>query len=109
VVSVERIKNLADLAKMNLKPLRRSNLKLMFGDGLVVAAPEGPFDVILFSAGMADIPREMLTLLAEGGVLVAPVGEPEQHLMSVQKTDNQQLKSQAFDMVRYVPVLRGTE
>jgi len=109
VVSVERIKNLADLAKMNLKPLRRSNLKVMFGDGLVVAAPEGPFDVILFSAGMADIPREMLTLLAEGGVLVAPVGEPEQHLMAVQKTDNQQLKSQAFDMVRYVPVLRGTE
>ncbi len=109
VVSVERIKNLADLAKLNLKPLRRSNLKVLFGDGLVVAAAEGPFDAILFSAGMADLPQEMLSLLAVGGVLVAPVGEPEQHLVAVQKTDQQKLKTQTFDMVRYVPVLRGTE
>lgn len=115
VVTVERIKALVDLARLNLKPLKRSNLKVMFGDGLVRAATEAPFDVILFSAGMTHLPQEILSLLAPGGVLVAPVGEPEQHLTAVQiaqqdgNSESRQTLIKTFDMVRYVPVLRGTE
>lgn len=109
VVSVERIKVLADLARTNLRPLRRSNLRLVFGDGLVAAQADAPFDVILCSAGMASVPQELLAQLAVGGVLVAPIGEPEQRLVAVQRLDETEYKSKAFDMVRYVPVLRGTE
>lgn len=109
VVSVERIKVLADLARANLRPLRRSNLRLVYGDGLVAAQAEAPFDVILCSAGMVSAPPELLAQLAVGGVLVAPIGEPEQRLMAIQRLQANEYKSKAFDMVRYVPVLRGIE
>jgi protein-L-isoaspartate O-methyltransferase len=64
---------------------------------------------------MATLPQEILGLLAPGGVLVAPIGEPEQHLTAVQialpQEDSQvrQTTIKTFDMVRYVPVIRGTE
>ena len=109
VISVERLKVLADLARVNLRPLKRSNLRFVFGDGLVAVNQEGPFDVIVCSAGMPAIPPELLNQLAIGGALIAPVGEPEQFLMGIQRLDDQEFKSQQFDMVRYVPVLRGTE
>lgn len=109
VVSVERIKALADLARLNLRGLRRSNLRFVFGDGFAVAATEAPFDVIVCSAGMPSVPKELLEQLRVGGVMVAPIGEPEQYLMGIQRVGEAEFKSQAFDMVRYVPVLRGTE
>jgi protein-L-isoaspartate(D-aspartate) O-methyltransferase len=108
VVSVERIKALADLAKVNLRPLRRSNLKFVYGDGLVAAAGEAPFDVILCSAGMGLLAQELVSQLAVGGVLVAPIGEP-QRLTAVQRISENEYRTQAFDMVRYVPVIRGTQ
>ena len=108
VVSVERIKALAELARANLAPLRRSNLKFVYGDGLVAAAEESPFDVILCSAGMGQLAQELLGQLALGGVLIAPVGEP-QRLTAVQRLSEHEYKSQGFDMVRYVPVIRGTQ
>lgn len=109
VVSVERIKALADLARTNLRPLRRANLKFVHGDGLVVAAADGPFDVIVCSAGMSEMPPELIAQLAVGGVMVAPIGSPEQHLVATQRLDETQYATQSFDMVRYVPVLRGVE
>lgn len=109
VVSVERIKALADLARANLRPLKRMNLKFVHGDGLIAAATDGPFDVIVCSAGMSEAPPELLAQLAVGGVMVAPIGSPEQHLVATQRLDETQYATQSFDMVRYVPVLRGVE
>ena len=109
VWSIERIKALADLARQNLKSIRRSNLRLLYGDGLVAGLPYAPFDVILCSAGMPSLAPELQRQLAVGGVLVAPVGEPEQRLMAVQRVSEQEFVTHLFDMVRYVPVLRGTE
>lgn len=109
VWSIERIKALADLARQNLKFVRRSNLRLLYGDGLVAGLPYAPFDVILCSAGMPSLAPELQGQLAVGGVLVAPVGEPEQRLMAVQRVGEQEFVTHLFDLVRYVPVLRGTE
>jgi protein-L-isoaspartate(D-aspartate) O-methyltransferase len=108
VVSVERIKSLADLARVNLRSLRRSNLKFIHGDGLIAASEEAPFDVILCSAGMDQLAQELLGQLAVGGVLIAPVGEP-QRLTAVQRLSENDFETQHFDMVRYVPVIRGIE
>jgi protein-L-isoaspartate(D-aspartate) O-methyltransferase len=108
VVSVERIKSLADLARVNLRSLRRSNLRFIYGDGLVAASEESPFDVILCSAGMGQLAQELLGQLAVGGVLIAPVGEP-QRLTAVQRISENEFETQHFDMVRYVPVIRGIE
>jgi protein-L-isoaspartate(D-aspartate) O-methyltransferase len=109
VVSVERIKVLSDLARSNLRPLRVSNLRLVFGDGLTAGLPFAPFDAILLSAGMANAPEELLSQLGIGGVLVAPIGEPDQRLMVIQRVAEAEFSRHAFDTVRYVPILRGTD
>lgn len=109
VVSVERIKSLADLARANLRTSRRSNVRAMYGDGIVAAQAEGPFDAILCSAGMTAVPPELPAQLKVGGVLIAPVGEADQRLVALQRMSETEYSSKSFDMVRYVPVLRGTE
>lgn len=107
VLSVERLKALYDLARSNLQPLKLSNLKLVHGDGLVAGQDDAPFDAILLSAGMTSIPQELLTQLALGGVLVAPIGEPEQRLTVIVREEESVFKTYRFDVVRYVPILRG--
>jgi protein-L-isoaspartate(D-aspartate) O-methyltransferase len=109
VISVERIRPLADLARANLRTYRRSNLRVLYGDGIVAAQAESPFDVILCSAGMTVVPPELLAQLKVGGVMVAPVGDIEQRLVAVQRVSESEYSSTSFDLVRYVPVLRGTE
>ena len=109
VISIERIKVLYELARSNLRPLKLSNLKLLFGDGLVAGLPTAPYDVILLSAGMSQVPAELLAQCRVGGVLVAPLGEPEQRLTVITKHGENEFTSQAHDIVRYVPILRGTD
>jgi protein-L-isoaspartate(D-aspartate) O-methyltransferase len=109
VVSVERIRTLFELARANLSGLRRSNLKVIYGDGVTAAAADGPFDVILCSAALPSVPQELMNQLAVGGVLVAPVGESDQRLMAVQRVTETDMQTHWLDWVRYVPVLRGTE
>lgn len=109
VVSIERIRVLSELARSNLKPLRVSNLRLVFGDGLTAGLPFAPFDVILLSAGMANVPDELLSQLSIGGVLVAPIGAPDQRLVVIQRVAESEFSRHAFEAVRYVPILRGTD
>jgi protein-L-isoaspartate(D-aspartate) O-methyltransferase len=109
VVSIERIKALYELARSNLQPLKRSNLKLVFGDGLVAGLEFSPYDIILLSAGMNSVPSELLSQLRVGGVLVAPLGEPEQRLTVIQRVSESETQTKVFDVVRYVPILRGTD
>ena len=109
VVSVERIRALYDLARANLAGLRRSNLKAIHGDGVSAAAGDGPFDVSLCSAALPEVPPELLSQVAVGGVLVAPVGQADQRLMALQRLTETDVQTHWLDWVRYVPVLRGTE
>lgn len=109
VVSVERIKPLYELAKTNLKSLRLTNLTLIYGDGLSAAADLAPFDAIFLSAGIAEVPKELLNQCAVGGVIVAPIGDQDQRLTVIRRTAEDSFEKERFEPVRYVPILRGVE
>jgi protein-L-isoaspartate(D-aspartate) O-methyltransferase len=113
VVSVERIAGLHELARHNLSGLDVSRLRLVLGDGLVDAAALGPFDVIVLAAGMADIPVDLLRQLRLGGVMVAPLGQPEQRLKVVRRSldpfAQQPFQTFEFESVAFVPILRGIQ
>ena len=47
VYSIERIKPLHELAKTNLRPMRISNLRLQYGDGMLGLPQVAPFDGII--------------------------------------------------------------
>ncbi len=74
VVSIERIKELAEGAEQRLKDLGYSNIKVICGDGSLGYPKEAPYDAIIVTAGSPEVPDSLKKQLNEGGRLVIPVG-----------------------------------
>ena len=110
VISVERLRPLHDKARDNLASMRRSNLRLVYGDGRHGHAPNAPYDAIVCAAGGEDLPQAWLDQLAVGGRLVAPTrddGRGDQVLVTVDRHENGWSRHDR-DAVRFVPLRSGT-
>mgnify|MGYP005812709543 CR=1 FL=1 len=67
---------LADMARANLRRARRDNVQVDTGDGLRGLLSYAPFDAIMVSGAVAEVPQALLDQLRSGGRLFAIVGEP---------------------------------
>jgi protein-L-isoaspartate(D-aspartate) O-methyltransferase len=74
VISLEIDDNLAAMAKANLQQAGIHNAEVRLADGAKGVPVEGPFDVILLSGSVAQVPPTMLAHLKIGGRLAAIVG-----------------------------------
>lgn len=83
VVSLERIPGLAEQARTRLRTLGYSNVLAMLGDGTQGYPAGAPYDRILVTAGASTIPPALRTQMADGGLLVIPVGDRQQQILSV--------------------------
>lgn len=109
VYSIERIAGLYDKARRNLQALKLHNLRLRHGDGFQGWPAQAPFDAILVTAAPPEIPEVLLQQLADGGLLVIPVGgSGVQQLLSVQRQGDE-FKQQVLEMVSFVPMLGGAQ
>jgi protein-L-isoaspartate(D-aspartate) O-methyltransferase len=75
VISLEIIPELVSLARANLQKAGAHNAEARLGDGAKGIPVEGPFDVIVLSGSVAEIPQSLLQNLKVGGRLAAIVGE----------------------------------
>ena len=75
VVTVEIDKALAEQARKNLQAAGFANVTVEVGDGLKGFAAKAPFDVIVVSGAVYEIPSDLLKQLKVGGRLMAIVGE----------------------------------
>jgi protein-L-isoaspartate(D-aspartate) O-methyltransferase len=75
VLSLELSHELVALAQSNLQKAGITNADVRQGDGAQGAAAQGPFDVIVLSGSVADIPHNLLDQLKVGGRLAAVVGD----------------------------------
>mgnify|MGYP002336162947 CR=1 FL=1 len=73
VVSIERLAELAELARANLARVGVDNVEVICADGSVGLPERAPFDAIAVHAAAPSEPQELLAQLAPGGRLVAPV------------------------------------
>lgn len=106
VYSVERIRPLQERARDRLRQLNIRNVMLKHADGGMGWPDRGPFDGIIVTAAPVDVPKELLEQLADGGVLIAPVGEHEQVLVEiVRRGDN--FERRELEPVKFVPLLGG--
>ncbi|RZA33236.1 MAG: protein-L-isoaspartate(D-aspartate) O-methyltransferase [Lysobacteraceae bacterium] len=108
VYSIERIKPLHELAKTNLRPLRISNLRLQYGDGMLGLPQVAPFDGIILAAAGLEVPRALLEQLAIGAHLVAPVGAQVQHLQRITRIGKSEWASETLEACHFVPLRPGT-
>ncbi|WAC26120.1 protein-L-isoaspartate(D-aspartate) O-methyltransferase [Ancylobacter sp. SL191] len=108
VVSVERFRTLADAAARRLDSLGLSNVEVAIADGMRGYGARAPYDRILLSAAVEEIPAAILEQLTPEGVLVAPVGPPHdtQILLRLARTAGG-LERRELGHVRFVPMRPG--
>lgn len=105
VVSVERVRELVEYAKNNLKQVGIENVSLKFGDGTLGWRESAPYDGIIVTAGSTEIPESLLNQLKVGGRMVIPVGENGNHkLKLVLKEENDIVIKNVIDCV-FVPLI----
>jgi protein-L-isoaspartate(D-aspartate) O-methyltransferase len=74
VVTLEIEPQLAAMARGNLQKANITNAEVREADGARGLASEGPFDVIVLSGSVAEVPQALLEQLKVGGRLAAIVG-----------------------------------
>lgn len=107
VLSIELEPQLAAMARENLDRAGILNVAVREGDGSVGAADRGPFDVIVLSGSVAEVPSALLNQLKVGGRLAAIVGqEPVMRATFITRTgDSTWVTRQPWDTV--APRLSG--
>jgi protein-L-isoaspartate(D-aspartate) O-methyltransferase len=87
VFSIERIDELARLAKTRIRRLGIDNVIVRCTDGSRGWPEHAPYQSILAAAAAPQIPEVLISQLAVGGCLVMPVGtERNQQLVRVRRT-----------------------
>ncbi len=85
VYAVERIAQLLDKARANLRHLRLPNVRLKHADGNLGLADAAPFDTIILAAAAGRVPQPLLGQLAVGGRMILPLGGVEQALCLIER------------------------
>ncbi len=108
VFTVERHRAMASAAEQLFKELRINNVTVRFGDGTKAWPEQSSFDRIIVTAAAATLPDAVMESLAEGGVLVAPIGEDkrDQVLMRLRRTA-EGWHTEDICPVRFVPLVAG--
>jgi len=108
VISLERFPRLAEIARRRLKRLGLGNVEVRVADGLAIGEELGPFDRIIVTAAMREIPASLKNQLTPDGILIAPVGPHDgvQTLVRMRATATGFEQDELID-VRFVPALPG--
>ncbi len=109
VYSIERIRELLERARANLRELRLKNLRLAHGDGAAGLEKGAPFDSIIVAAAAREMPQALLRQLARGGRMILPLreaGAEAQRLVLVERSRLGYTEA-TLDPVRFVPLRAG--
>ena len=108
VYSIERYKKLVDIAKARLADLNISNVIILLQDGFLGYSPQAPFDRIILTAAVEEIPSLVISQLKVGGIMIVPVGlsNQKQSLLKVVKTEKG-LDINELMSVRFVQMKEG--
>ena len=110
VYTIERFSELAESAQKVLSRLELSNVEFYVGDGSCGwpasrLPASGCFDRIMITAAVPEIPEPVTEQLADGGVLVAPIGGGgAQELVVCEKKANRFMERAICD-VRFVKLV----
>ncbi len=75
VYTVERIAELYHATRNLLQQLSLRAIYMVRGDGTLGLPAAAPFERIIVTAGGPEVPQPLLQQLAEGGILLIPVGD----------------------------------
>ncbi|MBS1126712.1 MAG: pcm [Nitrospirae bacterium] len=105
VFTIERIAALAERAKKKFQDLSYSNIHCRVGDGSLGWPEEAPFDRIIITAGAPEIPKPLTEQLAEGGILVIPVGDLYSQILLKSRKTGDNLSQEHHTPCVFVPLI----
>jgi protein-L-isoaspartate(D-aspartate) O-methyltransferase len=111
VCTIEIIAQLAETAAKTLRDLSYDSVSVRLGDGYAGWPECGPFDAIVVTAALGEVPPPLIEQLKVGGRLVMPVGPAytTQTLTVVEKTGPGETIKRAVGLVRFVPFTRSKD
>jgi protein-L-isoaspartate(D-aspartate) O-methyltransferase len=84
------------------------NIKCFFGDGFEGQPMHAPFDKIIITAAVPELPKKLLAQLAIGGKMVLPFGpERDCDMLRITKHAPDQYETEQFEKFAFVPMLKG--
>ena len=109
VFSIEIVETLGKNAAKVLKELDYKNVFVKIGDGYQGWAEHAPFDKIIVTCSPEGVPQPLIDQLAEGGLMVIPVGERYQQVLNLLKKENGKMVQTALRPTLFVPMTGKAE
>ncbi|HWB61951.1 MAG TPA: protein-L-isoaspartate(D-aspartate) O-methyltransferase [Chitinophagales bacterium] len=108
VYTIERHRKLYERTKTLLEKLGYANVKCFFGDGFEGVPAFAPYDKIIITAAVPELPKKLLQQLAIGGKMVLPYGsEANCRMLRITKQGDDQYSTEEFGLFAFVPMLKG--
>ena len=105
VVTIERIETVAAHARTSLEAVHADNVEIVLGDGTLGYSPGVRYNGIIITAATPEIPGPLKEQLAEGGRLVAPVGDRILQELVVLERHGNRFTEEHHGGVRFVPLI----
>jgi protein-L-isoaspartate(D-aspartate) O-methyltransferase len=116
VYSVERHRPLLEAARKRLEKLKLHNVVTRHGDGFQGWPEQAPFDRIILTAAVENVPKALIDQLKPGGILIAPVASQEPQNLAAESIyqsltkiihSQEGLIAQSLIKVLFVPMVAG--
>jgi protein-L-isoaspartate(D-aspartate) O-methyltransferase len=105
VYTVERLETLQEKAKKILSFMGYKNIYFKAGDGTLGWKEFAPFDRIMVTAGVQDVPPPFTEQLAEGGKMVIPVGSRTSQVLTLLEKENGEISMKNITGCIFVPLV----
>jgi protein-L-isoaspartate(D-aspartate) O-methyltransferase len=105
VISIERHAVLTAQAEAVLAALGYANVTLLTGDGTLGWPERAPYDRIIVTATAAVCPPPLFAQLAEGGILVIPLGGKDHQTLQAIRKEGGEPHTANISGCRFVPLV----
>lgn len=109
VYSIEIVEPLGKKAAATLTRLGYTNVNTKVGDGYLGWPEHAPFDKIIVTCSPEKVPQPLADQLAEGGLMVVPVGERYSQTLYLLRKKDGKLQSEALLPTLFVPMTGKAE
>ena len=110
VFTIERQRELYDIAGTFTYLAKFPNIRRFYGDGFEGLPSYAPFDKVIVTCGAPFIPPKLIEQLKPGGIMVVPVNtgaDDAQQMIRITKEASGKLKEEMTGEFKFVPMLVG--
>lgn len=109
VYTIEIVESLGKSAARTLKRLSYDNVHVKVGDGYLGWPEHAPFDKIIVTCSPEKVPQPLTDQLADGGLMVVPVGERYSQTLYLFRKKDGKLQSEVLIPTLFVPMTGKAE